>query len=338
MKKTLITGISGQDAAYLSKLLLDKGHHVVGGLRRNAERSLWRLESLGVRNDVEVIDLELTELSEIFNIIKKYKFDYIYNLAAMSYVATSFSQPISTANTNYIGVLNILESIRISGNQTRFYQASTSEMFGKVVETPQSESTPFYPRSPYGVSKLAAHWATINYRESFNMHACSGILFNHESPLRGAEFVTQKIILGLNDIRNKKAEKITLGNIDANRDWGHAEDYVNAMRLIVENENPSDYVVATGELKSVREFIEIAGKHFDFDLTWEGQNESEVGIDKKSGKKIIEISKKYYRPAEVDLLIGSPKKIESKLGWKRKYSFNGLVEDMCINANKFGRL
>jgi GDPmannose 4,6-dehydratase len=337
MKKTLITGISGQDAAYLSKLLLDKGHHVVGGLRRNAERSLWRLESLGVRNDVEVVDLELTELSEIFNTIKKYKFDYIYNLAAMSFVGTSFSQPISTANTNYISVLNILESIRISGNQTRFYQASTSEMFGKVVETPQSESTPFYPRSPYGVSKLAAHWATINYRESFNMHACSGILFNHESPLRGAEFVTQKIILGLNDIRNKKAEKITLGNIDAKRDWGHAEDYVNAMRLIVENENPSDYVVATGELKSVREFIEIAGKHFDFDLTWEGQNENEIGIDKKSGNKIIEISKKYYRPAEVDLLIGSPKNIESKLGWKRKYSFNGLVEDMCINANKFGR-
>ena len=336
MKKTLITGISGQDAAYLSKLLLENGHHVVGGLRRGAERTLWRLNHLGIQNDIEVIDFELTELSEIFNIVKNHKFDYIYNLAAMSFVGSSFNQPISTANANYMGPLNILESIRMSDLDTRFYQASTSEMFGKVREIPQTELTPFYPRSPYGVSKLAAHAATINYRESFDIHACSGILFNHESPLRGSEFVTQKIVIGMNGIKNNKQEKIFLGNIDAKRDWGHAKDFVGAMKLILENDVAEDFVVATGELKSVREFIEIAGKFYDFDIEWSGANENEKGIDKNSGKTIIEISKDFYRPAEVDILQGSAKKIESSLGWKREYSFEGLVEDMCNNAERYG--
>lgn len=336
MKKTLITGISGQDAAYLSKLLLESGHHVVGGLRRGAERTLWRLDHLGIQNDIELIDFELTELSEIFNTVKSYKFDYIYNLAAMSFVGSSFNQPISTANANYIGPLNILESIRMSDLNTRFYQASTSEMFGKVRDIPQTESTPFYPRSPYGVSKLAAHAATVNYRESFGIHACSGILFNHESPLRGSEFVTQKIIMGMNSVKNSKQEKIFLGNIDAKRDWGHARDFVRAMKLILENDTAEDFVVATGELKSVREFIEIAGKFFDFDVEWSGVNQNEKGIDKNSGKTIIEISEEFYRPAEVDILQGCSKKIESNLGWKREFSFEGLVEDMCNNVGRYG--
>jgi len=337
MKKTLITGISGQDAAYLSDLLIKEGHHVIGGLRRGAERSLWRLDNLGIKNDIEVIDFELTELSEIYNIINKYDFDYVYNLAAMSFVGTSFNQPISTANTNYLGTLNILESIKVSGKDTKFYQASTSEMFGKVLEMPQTESTPFYPRSPYGVAKLAAHWATVNYRESFSIHACSGILFNHESPLRGSEFVTQKIVLGLNDVKNKRKEKIYLGNIDAKRDWGHAKDYVNAMKLIIENKNPSDYVVATGELKSIKDFIDVASVYFDMSIEWTGEGSDEKGVDSKTGNTVIEISKEFYRPAEVDVLLGNPEKAESELGWVRNYSFEGLVEDMCLNAESFGK-
>tara|TARA_X000000950_G_scaffold177861_1_gene215846 strand:+ start:1803 stop:2816 length:1014 start_codon:yes stop_codon:yes gene_type:complete len=337
MKKTLITGISGQDSAYLSKLLLEDGHHVVGGLRRGAERSLWRLKQLGIDNDIEVLDFELTELSEIYQILRKYKFDYVYNLAAMSFVGTSFSQPISTANANYIGALNILESIRITNNETRFYQASTSEMFGKVQAMPQTESTPFYPRSPYGVSKLAAHWATVNYRESFDLFACSGILFNHESPLRGAEFVTQKIILGLNNIKKGNQEMLSLGNLDAKRDWGHASDFVNAMKLIIENNSPNDYVVATGSLHSVREFVEIAAKYFGFSVAWNGDKENEVGIDQNTGKKIVKVSTEFYRPAEVDALLGDPKKAEDELGWKREYTFENLVEDMCSKAEFFGK-
>ena len=337
MKKTLITGISGQDAAYLSKLLLNDGHHVVGGLRRGAERSLWRLKNLGIEDEIEIIDFELTELSEIFNTIKDNNFDYIYNLAAMSFVGSSFNQPISTANSNYIGALNILESIRMSECQSRFYQASTSEMFGKVRETPQTELTPFYPRSPYGVSKLAAHWATINYRESFGLHACSGILFNNESPLRGSEFVTQKIVLGLNSIKQKRKKKILLGNLDAKRDWGHAADFVKAMKLIIESDQPEDYVVATGELKSVKDFIQEASKYFDMEIEWTGTLENEKGIDCKTGETVIEVSSEFYRPAEVDLLIGDPKKIESKLNWNRDYSFENLVQDMCKNAESFGK-
>ena len=337
MKKTLITGISGQDSAYLSKLLLEDGHHVVGGLRRGAERSLWRLKQLGIENDVEVIDFELTELSEIYQLLRKYKFDYIYNLAAMSFVGTSFNQPISTANANYIGALNILESIRITNKETRFYQASTSEMFGKVQTMPQTESTPFYPRSPYGVSKLAAHWATVNYRESFDLFACSGILFNHESPLRGAEFVTQKIILGLNNIKKGSQKILSLGNLDAKRDWGHASDFVSAMKLIIENKSPNDYVVATGNLHSVKEFVEIAARYFDFSIVWTGDKENEVGIYQKNGKKIIEISKEFYIPAEVDILLGDPTKVEKELGWKRKFTFEDLVEDMCSKAEAFGK-
>lgn len=336
MKKTLITGISGQDAAYLSKTLLDDNHHVVGGLRRGAERSLWRLKHLGIENDIEIIDFELTELSEINQITKKYNFDFIYNLAAMSFVGSSFNQPISTANTNYIGALNILESIRTNDLSTRFYQASTSEMFGKVQETPQSERTPFYPRSPYGVSKLAAHSATINYRESFDIFACSGILFNHESPLRGAEFVTQKIVLGLNAIKKGIQKKISLGNLNARRDWGHASDYVKAMKLILESNSADDYVVATGELRTVREFIEKAAEHFNFDIEWNGEGLDEVGVDAKTGKTIVDVSELFFRPAEVDVLLGNPKKIEDKLGWKRKFTFCDLVSDMCTSVETFG--
>ena len=338
MKKTLITGISGQDAAYLAKILLEDNHKVVGGLRRGAERSLWRLNYLNICDDVEIIDFELTELSEIHQTLRQYNFDYVYNLAAMSFVGSSFNQPISTANTNYLGALNILESIRMNEHDTKFYQASTSEMFGKVIEMPQKESTPFYPRSPYGVSKLAAHEATKNYRESYGMHACSGILFNHESPLRGKEFVTQKIILGLNSISNGRSSILKLGNLEAKRDWGHASDYVEAMKLILENDVPQDYVVASGALKSVREFVEIASTYFGFKIEWEGSGVNEVGIDSNSGKKIIEVSKEFFRPAEVDILLGDPSKIENELKWKRKFTFEGLVEDMCQNANNFGNV
>ena len=336
MKKTLITGISGQDAAYLSRTLLDDNHHVVGGLRRGAERSLWRLRHLGIENDIEIIDFELTELSEINQITKKYNFDFIYNLAAMSFVGSSFNQPISTANANYIGALNILESIRTNDLSSRFYQASTSEMFGKVQEMPQTERTPFHPRSPYGVSKLAAHSATVNYRESFDIFACSGILFNHESPLRGAEFVTQKIVLGLNAIRKGVQEKISLGNLDAKRDWGHASDFVKAMKLILESDSADDYVVATGELKTVREFVEMAAKYFNFDIEWSGEGIDEVGVDVKTGKKIVDVSEKFFRPAEVDVLLGNPKKIEDKLAWRREFTFSDLVSDMCANVETFG--
>ena len=338
MKKTLITGISGQDAAYLAKLLLKDGHHVVGGLRRGAERSLWRLNHLNIHESVEIIDFELTEISEIHNIVKKYKFDYIYNLAAMSFVGTSFNQPISTANTNYIGVLNILESIKMNDLQTKFYQASTSEMFGKVVEIPQKETTPFYPRSPYGVSKLAAHEATKNYRESYNMFACSGILFNHESPLRGREFVTQKIVLGLAAIANGQSSLIKLGNLEAKRDWGHASDYVKAMKLIIENVKPEDYVVASGSLNSVRDFVNMAASFFNIPIEWKGINEDEVGIDTNTGKKIIEVSKEFFRPAEVEILLGDSSKIEKELKWKREFTFENLVEDMCNNATNFGKI
>lgn len=332
MPKTLITGISGQDAAYLSELLIDSGHEVVGGLRRGSERNLLRLKYLDIEKDIDIIDFELTELSEIMSIVKEYKFDYIYNLAAMSFVGSSFGQPISTANSNYIGCLNILESIRHFSEHTRFYQASTSEMFGKVQAIPQNETTPFYPRSPYGVAKLAAHSATVNYRESFGLFACSGILFNHESPLRGSEFVTQKIVKGLSKIQNNELDYLVLGNLDAKRDWGHAKDYVKAMKLILEHDTPDDFVVASAQLKSVREFVEIAAKFYGININWSGEGVNEVGIDSKTNKVIIKISNKFFRPAEVDILIGDPTKIESKLNWKREFSFEGLVNDMCENV------
>lgn len=310
MKKALVTGIAGQDGAYLAKLLLDKGYKVIGGARRNASGSLWRLDRLGIKDDVEIIDLELTEFGNIFNVIKDTQPDEIYNLGAMSFVGSSFKDPIYTMNTNALGLLNILESVRILNPDIRVYQASTSEMFGKVQETPQKETTPFYPRSPYGIAKLAAYWLGVNYRESYNMFVSNGILFNHESPLRGSEFVTKKIVeyavkyyLGLTK------DPLRLGNIKAKRDWGFAGDYVEAMHLMLQAGKPGDFVVATGQTYSIENFI--------------------VEVEKILGINIpIEIDPQFMRPADVEILQGDPTKSYKVLGWKPKTTFKKLVKLM----------
>jgi GDPmannose 4,6-dehydratase len=266
-------------------------------------------------------------------IICELKPDEVYNLAAQSHVGTSFKIPEYTADVNALGVLRLLEAIKKHNPECRFYQASTSEMFGRVQETPQKETTPFHPRSPYGVAKLFGHWATINYRESYGMHASCGILFNHESPHRGTNFVTRKITKALAKIKNGTQEVLELGNMDAKRDWGHAKDYVNAMWLILQQDQPDDFVIATGETRTVREFAEVAAKWFEFDLEWQGSGVDEVGIDKKSNKVIIKINKDFYRPAEVDLLIGDPSKAKEKLGWVPEYDFATLVAEMCNEDN-----
>ncbi len=327
-KKALITGIRGQDGAYLSKLLLDKGYEVFGVDRRSGGATNWRMKELGIENDIPILYMDLLELTNIMQVIGKIKPDEVYNLAAQSFVQSSFEQPILTSDIDAIGVLRLLEALRTQSPNTRFYQASTSEMFGKVQAIPQVETTPFYPRSPYGVAKLYGHWITINYRESYNMYACSGILFNHESPLRGQEFVTRKITLGIDAILKGNKDKIVLGNIDSKRDWGFAKEYVEAMWLMLQQEKADDYVIATGETHTVREFLEVAFKHVGIDIEWKGSGAGEKGMNKKNGKTIIEISPEYFRPAEVDILIGSPAKAEQKLGWKPKTKFSELVKLM----------
>ncbi len=329
MKKVLITGINGQDGSYLAKNLLEKGYKVFGAKRRGSTSGMWRLEKLKIEKDVELIDFDLIEQSNVYRVTENIEPDEIYNLAAQSFVKTSFELPIYTAQIDAIGVCYLLEAVRIINDKIKFYQASTSEMFGKVTMIPQNEDTPFHPRSPYGVAKLYGHWITKNYRESYNMHSCSGILFNHESPLRGEEFVTRKITIALAKIKNGKQDFIELGNINAKRDWGFAGDYVEAMRLMLQNNTPADdYVIATNQTYSIREFIERAAKFIDFDIEWKGSVENEVGIDKKSGKTIIKINPKYYRPAEVDLLIGDYSKAKRVLGWEPKMSFQSLIEYM----------
>jgi len=327
-KKAMITGIRGQDGAYLSKLLLEKGYEVFGVDRRSGGATNWRMKELGIENDVKILYMDLLEMTNIMQVVKKIQPDEVYNLAAQSFVQSSFDQPILTSDIDALGVLRILEAIRTLSPSARFYQASTSEMFGKVQEIPQKESTPFYPRSPYGVAKLYGHWITINYRESYDMYACSGILFNHESPLRGQEFVTKKITLGIAAILNGSQEKIVLGNIDSKRDWGFAKEYVEAMWLMLQQETPDDYVIATGETHTVREFLEIAFKYADIDIEWKGAGVKEKGINKKTGDTIIEISPEYFRPAEVDILIGDSTKAQQKLGWKPKTKFSELVKMM----------
>lgn len=328
MKKALITGIRGQDGAYLAKLLLEKGYEVYGGDRRSGDSSNWRLKELSIDKDVKIVYLDLLELTNIVDTIEKIKPDEVYNLAAQSFVGASFYQPILTSEIDGIGVLRLLEAIRKVNKDIKFYQASTSEMFGKVQEIPQTERTPFYPRSPYGVAKLFGHWITVNYRESYGMFACSGILFNHESPLRGIEFITRKVTYGLAKIKYGLDEKLYLGNLDAKRDWGYAPEYVEAMYLMLQAENPDDYVVATGETHSVREFVEKAGNYVGFDIVWEGEGVNEKGIDKKTGKVIVEVSPEFFRPAEVDILVGNPKKAKEKLGWEPRTTFEKLVEIM----------
>lgn len=339
-KRALITGIRGQDGAYLAKLLLEKGYEIIGGDRRSADADYWRLRYLGIEKEVKLVYLDLLEFNNVYRVIEKYKPDEVYNLAAQSFVQASFEQPILTSEVNALGVLRILEVIRQVNPEIKFYQASTSELFGKVKEIPQNEETPFHPRSPYGVSKLFGYWITRNYREAYGMFAVNGILFNHESPLRGLEFVTRKITWGLARIKYGLQDKLILGNLEAKRDWGYAPDYMEAIWLMLQAKEPDDYVVASGEAHSVREFVEQAAQVCGFELYWEGEGLEERGIDAKTGKVIVEISSEYFRPAEVDFLLGEPRKIKEKLGWKPKTSFNELVRIMMeedlkrINSEK----
>ena len=329
MKNALITGITGQDGSYLAELLLEKGYKVYGIMRRKSKLEYGNIEH--IKDKVELIYADMTDLTSLINAMKISNADEVYNLAAQSFVGTSFEQPIVTAEIDAIGVTNMLEAIRIVKPDARFYQASTSEMFGKVQAIPQNETTPFYPRSPYGVAKLYGHWITKNYRESYGMYACSGILFNHESERRGKEFVTRKITDAVAKISLGKQEYLELGNMDSKRDWGHSKDYVYAMWLMLQQDEPDDYVIATNETRTVREFVERAFACVGINVKWEGIGIDEVGINSETGKVIVKVNKKFFRPAEVDLLLGDPSKAEKQLGWKRLISFDDLVKRMVNN-------
>jgi len=326
--RVLITGITGQDGAYLAAHLLEQGHEVYGAVRRNASRNLWRLDELGITDRVKLINFELLEFSNIFEAIRTVKPKRIYNLAAQSFVAASFQFPIYTAESGATAVTRILECIRLIDPEIRFYQASTSEMFGKVQAVPQTETTPFHPRSPYAVAKLYGHWITVNYREAYGLHASSGILFNHESPLRGLEFVTRKITSSFALIKHGKLDKVELGNLEALRDWGFAGDYVRGIAMMLEQETPDDYLLATGKCWTIRQFAEFAATAAGFDLRWEGAELKTRGVDRKTGKTIVAINPEFYRPAEVDRLIGDPRKVAAKIGWKAETPMERLAEIM----------
>ncbi|MFL6725634.1 MAG: GDP-mannose 4,6-dehydratase [Sphingomicrobium sp.] len=330
MKSALITGITGQDGAYLAKLLLDKGYLVYGAYRRAASTNFWRNDELGVTGhpNLRLVDFDLTDLGSCLRLVDSSQPQEIYNLAAQSFVGMSFEQPAATATITGIGPLHLLEAVRIVDPKIRFYQASTSEMFGKVQAVPQDETTPFYPRSPYGVAKLYAHWITVNYRESYGIFGSSGILFNHESPLRGLEFVTRKITAGLAKIRRGKLDVLTLGNLDAKRDWGFAGDYVEGMWRVLQADEPDTFVLATNRMETVREFLRMAAAGAGFDLVFEGAAEQEVAIDQNSGKIVARIDPAFYRPAEVDLLIGDPSKAKSVLGWSPTMTLEKLCQEM----------
>jgi len=334
-KKALITGITGQDGAYLAELLLSKGYEVHGIKRRSSLFNTDRIDHLYQDQHEEGVKMtlhygDLTDSTNLIRLVQQIEPDEIYNLAAMSHVHVSFETPEYTANADGTGTLRLLEAIRILGREkkTKIYQASTSELYGKVQEVPQSETTPFYPRSPYAVAKLYAFWITKNYREAYGMYACNGILFNHESPLRGETFVTRKITRAAAKISLGLQDKLYLGNLDAQRDWGHAKDYVEGMWLMMQQEEADDYVLATGKTYSAKYFCELAFKHVDIELEWKGEGVEEKGIDKKTGKVLIEVDPKYFRPTEVDLLIGDPSKAKAKLGWENKHSLEQLVEEM----------
>lgn len=337
MKKALITGITGQDGSYLAELLLSMDYEVHGLVRRSSTDTFARIRNIISDDRLFLHYGDLCDSASINNLIKLVQPDEIYNLGAQSHVQVSFDTALFTADSNALGPLRILEAVRNLGliEKTKFYQASTSEMFGKVVEVPQRETTPFYPRSPYGVAKQYGHWITKNYRESYGMFAASGILFNHESPRRGANFVTSKIVLSLENIKNEKQDVLELGNLDALRDWGHAKDFVYAMWLILQQEEPQDYVISTGEQHSVREFVELAGKYYGMNIVWEGSGIDEIGIDLNTNKTVVRVNPKFFRPAEVETLLGDPIKAINELGWVRKKSFNDLVFDMCENTSKF---
>lgn len=329
MKRALITGITGQDGSYLAELLLEKGYKVYGLMRRKSVVDYGNADH--IKDKIEFIYADMTDLISLINAMQTSQADEVYNLAAQSFVATSWEQPLATAQIDALGVTNLLEAIRTVKPSARFYQASTSEMFGLVQEVPQKETTPFYPRSPYGVAKLYGHWITKNYRESYNLFACSGILFNHESERRGKEFVTRKITDGVARIKLGLQDHIELGNMDSKRDWGHSKDYVRAMWLMLQQDKPDDYVIATNETRTVREFVEKAFACAGIEVKWEGTGVDEIGIDQTTGKTIVKVNPKFFRPAEVDLLIGNPQKAESALGWKREISFAELVERMVKN-------
>lgn len=329
MKNALITGVTGQDGSYLAELLLEKGYNVYGIMRRKAVIDYGNVEH--IKDKIHFIYADMTDIVSLINAMKISDADEVYNLAAQSFVATSWEQPVATAQIDALGVTNMLEAIRIVKPACRFYQASTSEMFGLVQAIPQCETTPFYPRSPYGVAKLYGHWITKNYRESYDLYACSGILFNHESERRGKEFVTRKITDAVARIKLGIQDHIELGNMDSKRDWGHSKDYVYAMWLMLQQDHADDYVIATNETRTVREFVEIAFAKVGIKIEWNGQGIDEIGKDKATGKTLVKVNKDFFRPAEVDILLGNPAKAEKELGWKRNISFDELVERMVNN-------
>ncbi len=326
MKNALITGIAGQDGSYLAELLLEKGYNVYGVMRRKAVVDYGNVEHL--KDKIHFIYADMIDQVSLINAMQVSQADEVYNLAAQSFVATSWEQPLATAQIDALGVTNMLEAIRIVKPSCRFYQASTSEMFGLVQEIPQRETTPFYPRSPYGVAKLYGHWITKNYRESYGMYACSGILFNHESERRGKEFVTRKITDAVARIKLGIQDCIELGNLDSKRDWGHSKDYVYGMWLMLQQDKADDYVIATNETRTVREFVEAAFSVVGITVEWTGTGAEEIGKDTATGKVIVKVNKEFFRPAEVDILLGDPEKAEKILGWKRNISFHELVERM----------
>ena len=327
MKTAIITGISGQDGAYLAELLLAKGYKVYGTYRRTSSVNFWRIEELGIQNhpNLHLVEYDLTDLGSNLSLVQKVQPDEIYNLAAQSFVGVSFDQPTTTAQITGIGALNLLEAIRLVNPKIRFYQASTSEMFGKVQAIPQIEETPFYPRSPYGVAKLYAHWMTVNYRESYDIFGSSGILFNHESPLRGREFVTRKITDSVAKISLGQLECVELGNLDAKRDWGFAKEYVEGMWRMLQAESPDTFVLATNRTETVRDFVKMAFKGANIDVEFKGQAENETAINTANGKTVMKINPRFYRPAEVELLIGNPAKAKAILGWVPKTT----LEELC---------
>jgi len=335
LKKALITGITGQDGAYLSSLLLDKGYEVHGAFRRTSDLHLNRLRFLGVDEKIQYVPLELLEFTNIRKTLARVQPDEIYNLGAQSFVGLSFEEPIFTADVTGLGPLRVLEAVRDVNPKIKYYQASSSEMFGKARERPQNEKTPFHPRSPYAFAKLMAHWAAVNYRESYGMFACSGILFNHESPLRGLEFVTRKITSSVARIKHGLQKEILLGNLDARRDWGYAPEYVEAMWLMLQQAEPDDYVIATGETHSVREFVELAFEAAGMGIGWMGEGLEEVGVERETGKVLVRIDPRFFRPSEVDYLIGDSEKAERKLGWKPRTVFRGLVRLMVEHDLEF---
>ncbi len=332
-KRALITGISGQDGAYLSKLLLDKGYTVYGGHRQSASGEFWRLTELGIFDRIEMVPFELLEPTNITRVLQKVRPTEVYHLAAQSFVGASFEQPIYTADVNALGTLRILEAIRSVDRSIRFYQASTSEMFGLIQAAAQAETTPFHPRSPYGVAKLFAHWATINYREAYGLHASCGILFNHESPLRGREFVTRKITRGLVDVHLGRREVLALGNLKAARDWGFAGDYVDAMWRMLQRPAGDDFVVATGHTHTVEQFLEAAAARLGFPIAWQGEGVDQVGVNAQTGRVVVRVDPAFFRPSEVDTLTGDARKAQELLGWTPTTTFQGLVE-MMIDADR----